>query len=1181
MSKARKSLLIVSIFALVSAVAFSYLRPAPAKAQRKTVLAHTSGSHDDGIENYDIRTDKTAAEKIATFRARAQRPAEMVAAVRARQEYGLSTLQQRTPSLKVDYNETLRIPEVIGPDVRDGKVFLTSATVGSRSEALKTFITNNSNIVGLDASEIANLKTVADYTDPNGKLSFVELEQDINGIPVFQGGVKAGFTKAGELIRVINNLAPGISGSVVSTDFADPIAAASTAASHINVDPATLKLTINNGASTDQKQVLGQGPSATTAEKMYFPTEPGVVVPAWRVLIWENGRAFYVIVDAATGTMLWRKNLTEDQTQSASYMVYANSDSMINAPDSPYPLTPGILDPSLGTQGTGVSRSLVTFIGNESPNTFNQLGWITDGHNTTDGNNVEAGLDRKSPNNNGPASDIDPDGFATGSPNRVFNYAFNPANPSSGSGDSPLPLGQTAGACLNQADTTTPNGYQQASVTQLFYLVNRYHDVMYQLGFNEAAHNFQNTNFTGQGLGGDRVSAQAQDCSGTNNANFTTPADGAQPTMQMYLWPSTSGRAMIDGALDADVVLHEHTHGLSNRLHGNSTGLTTNMSRGMGEGISDFYSRSLLAEASDPVKGIYTTGAYVTSIGFADRSSTGNTYYGIRRYPYDVMADTGGVNNKPHNAFTFAYLNSDCNSKMNNTNFAFARNPVFGGPTCDEVHNIGEIWATMLWECSAKFITRLGAVAGNQRMLQLVTDGMKLAPSGPTFLTERDAIVAAAIAGGDANDVSDLWAGFAIRGLGASASIQNAGTGANNTVVADAFDLPNLAQTPNLTVSDAPGDNDGYLSPGESVNVSVPITNTTGVTATGVTVTIVGGGTVSYGTIANARQSIQVIHYTVPANAACGSFLTVTINVTSSLGPVSFTRQILVGKPSTLSSTDTFDSVTAPALPSGWSATTLQGGVKFVSSTSTPDTTPNAIFALDPTTVGGGTDLTSPVIQITSVNSSLTFRQKYDTEQGWDGGVLEFAIVGSPFQEISSSGGTFTAGGYNSVLGGGSNNPLASRQAWTGNSGGYITTTLDFRQSLVGQLVQLRWRFGADDNTAGTGSPSGWWIDGVSLTGAGFVTSYSCQAVTHTNVAIGGRVVTAGGFGIRGARITLRDSANHIIGTTYANAFGWYSFPAVATGQSVTLTAVQRGYTFNSVPVNVTNNLAEINIVAN
>ncbi|HEY2848079.1 MAG TPA: M36 family metallopeptidase, partial [Pyrinomonadaceae bacterium] len=1061
MSKARKSLLVVSIFALLSTVAFLSLRSAPTNAQKKAGLSRPTGSHDDGLENYDIRTDKNAGESIATFRGRAQRPAESITAVRDRQESGIETLRRRTPSLKVDYSETLRVPEVIGPDVRDGKVFLTKPTIASRSEALKSFIASNANVVGLDPSEVASLKTVADYADPNGKLAFVELEQDINGIPVFQGSVKAGFTKNGEMIRVVNTLAPGVLGGVVSTDFADPISAANAAASHINVDPGTLKLALNDAASTDQKQVFGQGSFATTAEKMYFPTEPGVVVPAWRVMIWQNGRAFYVIVDAATGTLLWRKNLTEDQAQSASYMVYVNStnmtaasNSLINAPDSPYPLTPGVLDPSVGTQGSGISRSLVTLIGNESPNTFNQLGWITDGGNTTAGNNVIAGLDRKLPNDNGPAGDIDPDGIATGT-SRVFNFALNAANPSTGAGDSPLPTGQSPGTCLAQSDTSTPSAYQQAITTQLFYLVNRYHDVMYQFGFNEAARNFQNTNFTGQGLGGDRVSAQAQDCSGTNNANFTTPSDGAQPTMQMYLWPSTTGRAMIDGSLDADVVLHEHTHGLSNRLHGNSSGLTTNMARGMGEGISDFYSRSLLAEPTDLVQGIYTTGAYATSNGFADRSVTGNTYYGIRRYPYDVMSHTGGINNKPHNAFTFSYLNSNCNSRLNNSNFAFARNPVFGGSTCDEVHNIGEIWATMLWECRGKFITRLGAVAGNQRILQIVTDGMKLAPAGPTFLTERDAIIAAAVAGGDPSDVADLWAGFSIRGLGASASITTTGTGANNAQVTDGFDLPNLTQTQNLTVSDLTGDADGFAEPGETINVTIPITNNTGQIATNVNVSIVGGGTVNYGTLTGAQTLTKTVPFTVPANATCGAPLSITINVTSSLGSVSFTRQIFVGKPATTAATQNFDGVTAPSLPLGWTVATEQGGSAFVNSTLSADSAPNSMYAVDPTTVGGATDLISPKVSVTSSTATVTFRQSFSTEFAsgtvWDGGVLEISIDNGAFQDILVAGGSFTQNGYNTVLGGGNNNPIASRAAWGNTSGGFITTVAQLPASANGK----------------------------------------------------------------------------------------------------------------------------------
>ena len=38
---------------------------------------------------------------------------------------------------------------------------------------------------------------------------------------------------------------------------------------------------------------------------MYFPTEPGVAVAAWRVLIWQPVNSYYVIVDGQTGTMLW------------------------------------------------------------------------------------------------------------------------------------------------------------------------------------------------------------------------------------------------------------------------------------------------------------------------------------------------------------------------------------------------------------------------------------------------------------------------------------------------------------------------------------------------------------------------------------------------------------------------------------------------------------------------------------------------------------------------------------------------------------------------------------------------------------------------------------------------------------------------------------------------------------
>ena len=149
-------------------------------------------------------------------------------------------------------------------------------------------------------------------------------------------------------------------------------------------------------------------------------------------------------------------------------------------------------------------------IGNEAPYTFNNLGWIPDGENRTIGNNAEAGIDRIAPNG------IDPDGWAFGSPNRNFVYGYNPAPGNPAPGEAPLPGPQTY----------PPSAFQQGSITNAFYAVNRWHDATYLLGFNESSRNFQTDNFGRGGTGGDSISVEVQDGSGTNGANFTTTADG-------------------------------------------------------------------------------------------------------------------------------------------------------------------------------------------------------------------------------------------------------------------------------------------------------------------------------------------------------------------------------------------------------------------------------------------------------------------------------------------------------------------------------------------------------------------------------------------------------------------------------------------------------------------------------
>ena len=263
--------------------------------------------------------------------------------------------------------------------------------------------------------------------------------------------------------------------------------------------------------------------------------------------------------------------------------------------------------------------------------------------------------------------------------------------------------------------------------------------------------------------------------------------------MQLFVW--TSSTPDRDGALDNQITIHELTHGLSNRLHGNAAGLSTNMARGMGEGWSDFYALALLSESSDNLNGTYTIGCYATEQIVP--SSESNCYYGIRRFPMARISAVG-PNGLPHNPLTFRYLNANCNTLIGTTttnpNSAYPRGPI-GATQCDQVHNAGEIWSSALWEVRAQLIDAHGAAEGNRRVLKYITDGMKLAPLNPTMIQERGAILAATQLSNPA-DVSRVWRGFALRGMGFSASIQTVSPAA----VTEAFDSPD---------SDARADFDG------------------------------------------------------------------------------------------------------------------------------------------------------------------------------------------------------------------------------------------------------------------------------------------------------------------------------------------------------------------------------------
>ena len=342
-SVARRGLLL-TLFVLGVAGAVSilptYFHSHAGGVKTGTGLFIRTESQREDLPNYDIRSDKDAVDRIAAFRSERGRMAAEVADVRDSFVRGEETLRSKVPTLKVEYNADIRTPEVIAPAVGLKRESLTGPSGADRSEILRGFLKQNTELVGTNDRQVDELKTTADYTNPDGNLSFVVLNQEINGIPVFRGEVKAGFSKTGEMFRVINNLAPGLEYSSLSADFGDPANAVTAAAGHIKHELRQADLSRNAAESSDIKVTFGQGDWATTAEKMYFPTEPGDAVPAWRVLIWQPVSAYYVVVDAQTGTMLWRKNIGEDQTQAATYQVYTNPNAMINSADNPSPLTP-------------------------------------------------------------------------------------------------------------------------------------------------------------------------------------------------------------------------------------------------------------------------------------------------------------------------------------------------------------------------------------------------------------------------------------------------------------------------------------------------------------------------------------------------------------------------------------------------------------------------------------------------------------------------------------------------------------------------------------------------------------------------------------------------------------------------------------------------------------------------
>jgi hypothetical protein len=192
---------------------------------------------------------------------------------------------------------------------------------------------------------------------------------------------------------------------------------------------------------------------------------------------------------------------------------------------------------------------------------------------------------------------------------------------------------------------------------------------------------------------------------------------------------------------------------------------------------------------------------------------------------------------------------------------------------------------------------------------------------------------------------------------------------------------------------------------------------------------------------------------------------------------------------SLLTLSENFDGVTAPALPQGWLATNALGspplwvtsdsGVPFPPS----ETPPNAVFIDDPAALSDKRLDSLSFSFFESCCAQISFRHNFNLEAsevdpnlGFDGGVLELSTDGgNTFQDIIAAGGSFVMGGYNRTIAADRGSPIAGRQAWSGNSGGFMFTVVNVPSLPEPAGTKFRWRVASDT----TGSGEGWRVDTV------------------------------------------------------------------------------------------------------
>lgn len=385
---------------------------------------------------------------------------------------------------------------------------------------------------GLGPADIADLAVSDLYTDKPIGLTNLYLIQRHQGIEVYNALVNLHIHE-GRVVHAGNRLIPRLSTRV---NAIKPVLTAEQALEaallHLGMTPPS-SLPIHERLSA-YEMTFKQGDfsrAPVPVKLRYQPMTDGQVRLAWDMAIDAvNGSDYWSLrIDALNGKVLDQVSWTTHCRFEKGHAEHCAHGQIIRHRN----LTPvrearakAMQKLTGGTNGTynvfpvpveSPAHGTRTLVADPADPEASPFGWHdTDGvagaeYTITRGNNVHAYEGRSG---NFTSKGNEPNGGAA----LFFNFPLNPDN--------------------------EPETFTDAATVNLFYMINMLHDVTHHFGFTEEAGNFQTTNYSGIGQGNDHVNGLAQfgavNNANLNNADFSTPPDGGNGRMRMFVWDRTS-----------------------------------------------------------------------------------------------------------------------------------------------------------------------------------------------------------------------------------------------------------------------------------------------------------------------------------------------------------------------------------------------------------------------------------------------------------------------------------------------------------------------------------------------------------------------------------------------------------------------------------------------------------------